>query len=100
MNTFKISLIALIMLGVVSCAGFQTSADRSDYKIGYNTAWKFAKDDAINSNCFTFPRIVEYQTRKSYANSFRDQGRSEAFLHGFNSGYKYEFYNYYNLYCD
>ncbi len=100
MNILKFTFFILLMIGVVSCAGFQTAADRSDYQVGYNAAWKYAKDDAINSNCLTNPRYLDYPARKMYAQTLREQGRSEAFIQGFNSGYKDDLYNLFDFYCD
>ena len=99
MNALKIPLILLIGVGFISCASHQSTLDRSEYQRGYNSAWEFAKNDAINSDCFLYPRYVDQEVKKKYTQMLRDQGRSEAYIKGFYSGYEDNRLDFYDLYC-
>ena len=99
MNALKTLLILLIGIGFISCASHKSTLDRSEYQRGYNSARGFAKNDAMNSDCFLYPRYAEQEAKKKYTQMLRDQGRSEAYIKGFYSGYKDNRLDFYDLYC-
>jgi hypothetical protein len=99
MNTLKILLIMLSSIGFISCATHQSSLDRTEYQRGYNSAWEFAKNDAIQADCFLNPRYADQEAQKKYTQLLRDQGRSESYIKGFYSGYEEDRLDFYDLYC-
>ena len=99
MNTLKILVILLITMGISACATLQSGMDRADYRRGYNSAWDYAKKDALKSDCSRYPHFANQEGKRKYAQLLRDRGESESFMQGFFSGYKDKRLDFYDLYC-
>jgi hypothetical protein len=97
-NIFFSVLISIIIFGFQSCATYQPSQDRSEYQSGYNSAYEFAKKDALKSHCNRNPRYFNKEAKK-YTKLLQEQGRSEAYIKGFYVGYKNDRLEFYDLYC-
>ena len=98
MKAIKEILFLLIIIGLTACATHQSSLNQSDYVKGYDAAWGFAKQDAIESDCLRYPRYTNQEARK-YTQFLQDQGRSESFIKGFYFGYENSYPDYFTLYC-
>ena len=104
-----IILLVTVLLVTVSCANSLIPADRSEYWKGYDMAEAFAKKDAMSSFCPDFSGIGKFsgspgsievmRKEQKYIKNFREQGRSETFINGFQFGYEESFYQFLDLYC-
>jgi hypothetical protein len=109
MKTVYLLLFFVIAFLATSCATSSSPQTESEYLKGYGMAREFAKKDAMNFDCFWYPRRTRYgwhlrgfnatSGARKYTKLLQEQGRSEIFIKGFYDGYEDSFYEFIDLYC-
>jgi hypothetical protein len=103
MELVRALFVLLVAFSPVSCATSSSSPPVTgpEFHEGRRLARDFAKQDAMDFNCFIHTgRISAAQEASKHTKRLQDQGRSEAFIKGFNSGYKRYFPEFLDLYCE
>ena len=101
MKSLFLGMIVLFLTVFPACISSMSYMDHPDYRAGIAYGDEMAKQDAMDDPCIhRFPGYDREMQTYLYRHMREMKGnRSEAFLKGFDHGYRREFFGYMSFYC-
>lgn len=96
------SLFFIPLIFIAGCSQFANNSMSEEYIAGLKSAEAYAKQDAINDRCINYPVSLNgniINNTKKHLDQLKKE-KSSDFINGFSRGYRDEYLEYTNLYCD